>query len=96
MKPERMWELFEKHANFGRDEYGIANFDQFSAAIFEAVAETIKRCAQDKVTHHLVELYRLDPKRVADICDESLDRTGNLLGYLRDAARALPREEKTK
>jgi hypothetical protein len=28
----------------------------------------------------MVELYNADPSRVAGICDEQLDRSGNLLG----------------
>lgn len=41
----------------------------------------------------MVELYRADRLRVATICDEHLDRTGNLLGYLRDAALELSPDE---
>jgi hypothetical protein len=34
----------------------------------------------------MIELYERDRVAVASICDEQLDRSGNLLGYLRAAA----------
>jgi hypothetical protein len=40
----------------------------------------------DALVARLVEIYRRDRVTVARICDEQLDRSGNLLGYLRDAA----------
>jgi len=50
--------------------------------------------AKDAVTARMVELYHLDSVRVAAICDEQLDRSGNLLGYLRTAALTAPAQAK--
>lgn len=36
---------------------------------------------------YLVPAYLENPVEIARLCDEELDRTGNLLGYLRQAAR---------
>lgn len=39
-----------------------------------------------KLLTRLVEAYRNNPVGVAKACDEQIDRSGNLLGYLREAA----------
>lgn len=43
-----------------------------------------------RVAERLIELYVMNPARVARILDEELDRTGNLLGYLRAAQPSPP------
>lgn len=40
-----------------------------------------------KVLNRMVEGYRLRPADVATACDEQIDRSGNLLGWLREASR---------
>lgn len=36
---------------------------------------------------YLVPAYLKNPTHIAELCDEMLDRTGTLLGYLREEAR---------
>jgi nicotinamidase-related amidase len=43
-----------------------------------------------ELVRRMVELYRAEPERVAHICDELLDRSGTLLGYLRDELATKP------
>ena len=53
-----------------------------------ALTEECKRNAlAQKVLDRLVLCYLTRPADVADACDESIDRSGNLLGWIRDAAR---------
>jgi len=37
---------------------------------------------------YLAAEYRRSPARVATLCDETLDRSGELLGYVREFAQA--------
>ena len=46
-----------------------------------------KLCA--KITLRLAQAYLRNPAAVASICDEQLDKSGNLLGWLREAAQKL-------
>lgn len=46
----------------------------------------IERLRQIHLTM-LSEFYKTDPCRVAEICDEVLDKSGALLGEVREAAR---------
>lgn len=43
-----------------------------------------------KITERLVYSYRLRPAAVAAACDRDIDRSGNLLGWIRKAAATLP------
>jgi len=45
------------------------------------------------VAKRLVPYYIGDPGFIAKLCDEAIDRSGNLLGWLRDAARKEPTHE---
>jgi len=65
------------------------------AAIPEAVeAEREKaRVLRRNFAEYLVPAYIATPIAIANICDEQLDRTGNLLGYVREAARARSAKE---
>jgi len=49
-----------------------------------------------EVAERLVVRYKLDPCGTAALCDETLDRSGALLGYVRDAVRAADKEAKVK
>jgi hypothetical protein len=40
-----------------------------------------------KIADRLAARYRAVPAAIAEACDETLDRSGNLLGWLRDYAR---------
>lgn len=42
--------------------------------------------AERKLVNRLVECYKAEPAKVAKAIDEIIDRSGNLLGYLRDAS----------
>ena len=46
-----------------------------------------KRTLAQKVLDRLVLCYRIRPVSVADACDISIDHSGALLGWIRDAAR---------
>ena len=48
-------------------------------------AEKLRR----NVARYFASAYRVDPVFVAEICDEQIDRTGTLLGYVREEAAAL-------
>lgn len=43
-----------------------------------------------KISQRLAEAYLRDPGKIARLCDEEIDRSGNLLGWLREAASSLP------
>jgi hypothetical protein len=49
------------------------------------------RAAQ--IERRLAEWYNRNPRAAADVCDGVIDRSGNLLGWLRDAALALQTPE---
>src|SRR4051812_20051776 len=78
---------------------GQTNFEEITRLVEaalqserEAAAEA-RRVALRCVAKGLVPLYRNDPVEIARLCDEELDRTGNLLGWLREeAALASPTE----
>jgi hypothetical protein len=40
------------------------------------------------IARRLAARYNDNPARIADLCDSAIDRTGRLLGYVREAARA--------
>ena len=61
---------------------GVARAIADAAAAEQQVAATLRR----NFAEHLVDAYRVDPVAVATLCDERLDRSGALLGYLREAA----------
>jgi hypothetical protein len=41
-----------------------------------------------KIVARLVRAYRVHPVEVATACDEQIDRSGNLLGWLREVTQA--------
>lgn len=48
--------------------------------------DEIKMTSKDKIVERLAKLYPENRAAVALICDEVLDRTGELLGIIRDKA----------
>jgi hypothetical protein len=42
---------------------------------------------QRNLVMYLLPMYRTDPAGIAKLCDEVLDRSGRLLGQVRDAAK---------
>ena len=57
-----------------------------------ALREELERHGQGarnrlRIVEQLTIAYRADPVSVAGLCDEVLDRSGALLGWLREAAR---------
>jgi hypothetical protein len=67
------------------DDVKHGNAEYFRAALAHAAAEA-RRATLRRVAKGLVPLYRNDPVEIARLCDEELDRTGNLLGWLREEA----------
>ena len=59
--------------------------------------ERIKLYAkQEKLVEGIVKAYRRDPVAVATAFDEVIDRSGALLGHLRDVAAALKGEGESR
>ena len=52
----------------------------------DPVAEAALVLDMHKLANRLVPLYRKDAVKIADLCDETLDPSGALLGFVRDAA----------
>jgi hypothetical protein len=50
---------------------------------FEALLAEEKRRLFAPVASYLAPLYKNDPVKIAQLCDERLDPTGNLLGWVR-------------
>lgn len=48
----------------------------------------IKLASPDDIFSRLVDLYHTEPLQVANICDQLLDRSGVLLGKIRDVVRS--------
>lgn len=46
-----------------------------------------------KIEQRLVEWYNSNPSWAAAICDKDIDRSGNLLGWLRESAAALKSQD---
>ncbi len=67
---------------------GYGHFPTEAKAIAAWNTRTPRIVSEEMVAARMVELYQMDALRVAAICDEQLDRTGNLLGYVRQAALA--------
>lgn len=55
----------------------------YTAEYYAAQLEAFRR----NVARWLVNDYKKDPFTTASICDEMLDRSGVLLGYVREEAR---------
>jgi hypothetical protein len=51
-------------------------------------AETLEEAARG-MAKRLVQRYEADPTRIAELCDSVLDRSGKLLGYVREEAAAI-------
>jgi hypothetical protein len=69
----------------------MTTHDNDTSTISEAADEIERLCASMTVLKEqrvtiLAEMYRMDYKRTAVLCDETLDRSGALLGYVRVAA----------
>lgn len=50
-------------------------------------------CVVERYRAGLVALYRDHPAAVAKVCDETIDRSGALLGEIREAAREAARRD---
>lgn len=48
-----------------------------------------RRAAEKELLERLAPIYQWNPLAVARVCDEALDRSGALLGRLRDVAAGL-------
>jgi len=74
---------------------GEGHVDGFCDKCGYAQRHDCHRCKQsdspagyrDNVVDRLTEAYKLHPVEVAKACDEAIDRSGNLLGWLRELAR---------
>lgn len=51
------------------------------------VREEERKCVLQSIAKNLVKRYLADPVATAYLCDDEIDRSGNLLGYVRDAVR---------
>jgi hypothetical protein len=49
-----------------------------------------------QIMNRLVEAYRRDPVGIGTACDEQIDRSGNLLDWLRDLSLALEAGKEVK
>lgn len=43
-----------------------------------------------QIADRMTLVYRAHPAEIAETCDEQIDRSGNLLGWLRDYSRINP------
>lgn len=83
------------------DDFINRNYKNYRKAREAASAELIAkdealrlaREEADKLRRNMAKYfasaYRVDPAFVAEICDEQIDRTGALLGYVREEVAAL-------
>ena len=60
-----------------------------AAAPADPEAEAARGLDMHKLAERLVTLYLKDAVKIADLCDETLDPSGALLGFVRDAARSI-------
>jgi hypothetical protein len=75
---------FTKHEG-NRDGEQEAERATAELAALKAEPDKLRR----NFARYLAHDYLKNPTNIADICDESLDKTGALLGYVREAARNL-------
>ncbi len=47
------------------------------------------------ITHRLLEVYQMRPADVSEVIDTQLDRSGNLLGWLRQLNRIIDHGQKS-
>jgi hypothetical protein len=80
-------ELAASECNLGL-ERGLTKAQGQAIAALEAAAKPAAVPEVQKIADCLVRSYKLNPVLVADICDEKLDRSGALLGYIRVVALA--------
>jgi len=63
----------------------IARLEAEVKRMREALEDALDRRG---IARRLAARYNENPARIADLCDSAIDRTGRLLGYVREEARA--------
>ena len=58
------------------------------ATVNEAIAELERLKTAEKIAQRMALCYSNRPTEVAQACDDTIDRSGNLLGWVRDVASA--------
>ena len=77
-----------KATGSGKDfEYWLCselNKTRAAFALQPVLDAEVKHCSGEALLSRLVDLYALEPLAVAIVCDKALDRSGALLGKVRD------------